>query len=451
MMKVLHEKSGRCGLYSFSVRLLVICFGAFFLILAGNITTRADEGSVLVTVSAVNSWQEEGMNCFQYSISIQNDSFSQIDGWKLSFQSDDTLTIQSFWNCNADVSEGGFILENVGYNAMISPGGAVTDIGVIIGLGGSDSFSGTYLLDLESGGLTQWKEDGAQDHGENQERENQDPEGEDQGENQDPEGGNQSVTPQYPEGSGMYGSLLVNGTTLCSAADGAPVQLCGVSTHGLSWFPDYVNENAFRQLRDEWGANLIRLAMYTEEYGGYCSGGNQAALEQLIDKGVQACTALGMYCIIDWHILSDGNPNTHLAEAKDFFSRMSQKYSSFNNVLYEICNEPNGGTSWNMIKSYADQVIPVIRENAPDAIILVGTPTWSQDIDQVAAAPVENPYNVMYTLHFYAATHGEYLRQRLLSALAADTPVFISEFSFQFVTRQAAGRSAIRRQKHGKT
>lgn len=69
-----------------------------------------------------------------------------------------------------------------------------------------------------------------------------------------------------------------------------------------------------------------------------------------------------MYVIVDWHILSDGNPNSHKKEAKAFFKEMSKELKGYNNVIYEICNEPNNGTSWKEIKSYAKSVISTIRE-----------------------------------------------------------------------------------------
>ena len=225
---------------------------------------------------------------------------------------------------------------------------------------------------------------------------------------------------------GAHGKLSVKGVDLVDQK-GEPVQLKGVSTHGLQWYPQYVNEDMFRSLRNTWGVNVIRLAMYTGE-GGYCSGGDKAGLESVIDTGVQAASDLGMYVIIDWHILSDNNPMQYEKESVDFFSRMSAKYADEGNVLYEICNEPNGGTDWETIRTYADEVIPAIRKNAPDAVVLVGTPTWSQDVDQVASDPL--PYsNIMYTLHFYAGTHKDNIRNKLKMARAAGTPVFISEFS----------------------
>ncbi len=226
----------------------------------------------------------------------------------------------------------------------------------------------------------------------------------------------------------VHGALSVRGTDLIDQS-GNPFQLKGISTHGLAWFPQYVNEDAFRTLRDRWGANAVRLAMYTGEYGGYLTGGDRSALENLIDQGVQAAEHLGMYVIIDWHILSDGNPNQHTGDAADFFRRMSARYANHPNVLYEICNEPNGGTTWDEIRQYADQIIPVIRENSPGAVIICGTPTWSQDVDQPAGNPLSNPENVMYALHFYAATHKDGIRDKLIRARAAGTPVIISEFS----------------------
>lgn len=224
------------------------------------------------------------------------------------------------------------------------------------------------------------------------------------------------------------GKLSVVGTNLCNS-EGTPVQLKGVSTHGIAWFPQYINRDAFITLRDDWNADIIRLAMYTQEYGGYRSGGNREELKNKVKEGVNLCTELGLYCIVDWHILSDGNPNDSKEDAKAFFAEMSATYAGNNNVIYELCNEPNGGTNWNQIKQYADEVIPVIRANSPDAIILVGTPTWSQDVDQVAANPVANGHNVMYSLHFYAATHTDWIRNKLRTAHDAGTPVFVSECS----------------------
>lgn len=235
------------------------------------------------------------------------------------------------------------------------------------------------------------------------------------------------------------GRLHVKGTKLVDKK-GHEVQLRGVSTHGLSWYPQYVNDKCFAQLHDKWGANVVRLAMYTEEYNGYCSGDakNRNDLKKLIKKGVRLAKKHKMYVIVDWHILSDGNPNSHKKEAKAFFREMSREFKGYNNVIYEICNEPNNGTSWKEIKSYARSVISTIRKNDKKAVIVVGTPTWSQDVDQAAADPIKGD-NIMYALHFYAATHKTDLRNKMTAAINKGLPVFVTEYGIC----DASGNGAI--------
>ena len=237
----------------------------------------------------------------------------------------------------------------------------------------------------------------------------------------------QSETAKTP--FAQYGRLHVDGASLVDD-DGKIVQLRGVSTHGIAWFPEYVNKKAFKTLRDSWGANAVRLAMYTAEYNGYCTGGSKNRVQQrrTLYQGIDAATELGMYVIVDWHILSDGNPNSHVKSAKTFFDKVSKKYRKQENVIYEICNEPNGGVTWGQIKTYAKKVIPVIRKNDPDAVIIVGTPTWSQEVDKAVKSPLKEE-NVMYALHFYAGTHQASLRKTMKEAAKAGLPIFVSEFS----------------------
>lgn len=237
-----------------------------------------------------------------------------------------------------------------------------------------------------------------------------------------------SYTPKKEITKGIAsGALSVSGANLVNS-NGEIVQLKGLSTHGLAWFPDYVNKNLFKEFKETWNANIIRLAMYTEEYGGYCSGGDKNNLLNLIDNGVTYATDLDMYVIIDWHILSDGNPNKNKSEAINFFDYVSEKYKDNTHVIYEICNEPNGGTSWSDIKSYALEVIPVIRSHSPNAIIIVGTPTWSQEVDKAANNPINEYDNIMYALHFYADTHKDGLRKTMESAIKSGLPIFVTEY-----------------------
>ena len=223
------------------------------------------------------------------------------------------------------------------------------------------------------------------------------------------------------------GRLRVLEGKLCGE-DGEPVMLRGVSFNGLITSEDLLSEALFRELSEDDGVNLVRLAMYTYGVGaiGYCTGGDKERHKQDIADGVALAAAHDMYVLIDWHILSDGDPNRYLDEAKLFFAEMAERYADHSNVLYEICNEPNG-VDWPTVKSYAEQIIPVIREKAPDSVVVVGNPDWSKDLDSVAADPLAFD-NVLYTLHFYSATHGQELRDLTERCSRNGLPIFVSEF-----------------------
>lgn len=373
------------------------------------------KGTYKAEVTIVNSWEENGKKCYQLSGTVSNTSSVGINTWKIEKELGAGSAIINSWNCNCTVSGGKLVITPADYNGAVDAGGSARDIGLII------SSSSTLTAFTYSGTTTNVAVGGSQGGSSN--------------------GGGSSnpspapsepvkpyVPPKLESGTpvGNHGALSVKGANLVDK-NGKKFQLKGISTHGIQWFPQYVNKDAIKTLRDNWGANVFRIAMYTHE-NGYCSGGNKAELEKLVSKGVEACTELGMYVIIDWHVLNERDPNVYKADAVNFFDRMSKKYKDNVNVIYEICNEPNG-PGWSDVKRYADEVISVIRKNDPDAIIIVGTPTWSQDVDQVAANPVAKPKNVMYALHFYAATHKDDLRNKLKKAYAAGTPVFVSEFS----------------------
>ena len=219
--------------------------------------------------------------------------------------------------------------------------------------------------------------------------------------------------------------------------NGVPTQLRGASTHGMHWFPQYVNQNAFQTLRDDWGINMVRLVCYPRDVGsvGYLTGGDSTRqqLDTLIQNGVDYATKLGMYALVDWHVHAY-NPNEYLKEAKIFFTKYATMYKDHDNVLYEICNEPTG-TNWYSgngkdLYTYCSEVIKTIRDIDPDAIIICGTNTWSQDVDQVAAKPMKalGYENIMYTFHFYSATHKENLMEKVRLATKDGTPIFVTEF-----------------------
>ena len=225
----------------------------------------------------------------------------------------------------------------------------------------------------------------------------------------------------------VCGRLRVENGKLCDE-QGEPVMLRGVSLNGLLTGEKYLDPALFRELAQERGVNLVRLAMYTYGVGsvGYCSGGDKERHKEDIALGVDCARQADLYVLIDWHILSDGDPNSYLEEAKAFFSEMAERFREDNCVLYEICNEPNG-VDWPTVKRYAEALIPVIREKDPDAVIIVGNPDWSKDLRSVAADPLDFD-NILYTLHFYAASHGQEYRDMTRELSRRGLPIFVTEF-----------------------
>lgn len=235
-----------------------------------------------------------------------------------------------------------------------------------------------------------------------------------------------SAFAQYPAGSpvALNGKLKVSGTQMVNKC-GKPIQLRGMSTHGPQWFSNCYCSESLDVMVNDWGISLFRLAMYvSRQENGFVT--NKDHWRNWIDQYVDMCGERGIYCLIDWHVLNPGNPNNDIDASKEFWDYMSKKHGAKDHVLFEICNEPNG-VDWSVVKSYAETIIPIIRKNDPNTIIIVGTPTWSQDVDKASQNKLSGD-NIMYTLHFYAGSHKEYLRQKAQTALNNGIALFVTEF-----------------------
>lgn len=360
-----------------------------------------------------SSWEEGGKKCGGYEIVITNNG-DTVNSWTAKVTVPGNTKLMSQWNGIFSISGNTMTVKNESYNGTIEKGKSV-------------SFGFNYSADayINEGKVTVNGSTAGTSAGNNSSNNNNN---------------NTSTTkkpaatvpkaPSDPKGTtpvSQHGQLSVKNGQLVDKS-GKGYQLRGMSTHGLTWFPEFVNESAFRTLRDDWNTNVVRLAMYVDEWGnGQCYMGNKSGSLELLEKGVDICIKLDMYVIIDWHVLNPGDPSKYTNEAKSFFETVSKRYAKYPNVIYEICNEPNGGASWSgNIKPYAEKIIPVIRKNAPNSVIIVGTPTWSQEIDKPLSDPL-NYKNVMYAFHFYAATHAG-LRSNVENCVAQGLPVFVSEF-----------------------
>lgn len=363
-----------------------------------NIINNIDNNNISIDYKIEDKWTENDQLVLKYNLNIKNNNDFDVDNWKIVFETYEGINISNYWNCKLEINDNTLTINPEKYNRTISKNSEI-NIGFIIYSKAENPLS-TYQIIID-----------------NKLVENTNNEEIIKDDNKDEIIENKNTPTE------IHGKLSVSGKNIVDENNNIFI-IQGISTHGIAWYPQYINLDTFKTLRDEFNANTIRLALYSDINAGY-----NVNLHEKVHEGVSYATELGLYVIIDWHILNDNNPNQNKENAILFFKEMATKYKDYNNVIYEICNEPNGNVTWNNdIKPYAQEVITEIRKIDDDAIIIVGTPTWSQDVDIVSSSPIENQKNIIYALHFYAATHKEDLRNKLQIALNNNLPVIVSEF-----------------------
>ena len=373
----------------------------------------SDNGEVEITLteSKVNEYWCE------YYLAVTNHSNQSIRDWQLTLSVNDISKYSKSFGCQATVKNDKLVVKGQGNGKVVAAGSTYkVDDDFKICFGREVSFTGaeiTYEYGSQSTGGNEGSVGSGATYMEGYQC-------------------NYTLTGQTKDllyedtPYGKHGALHVDGLQVKDKYN-QPFTLRGASTHGMHWGDGetFLNKTAFQNLRDEWGVNMVRLVSYVTQ-GGYTQG-SKDKLDKHIQEGVSDLTDLGMYAIIDWHVHAE-NPNDKKSEAIQFFDTYSKMYKDQSNIIYEICNEPTG-TPWNQIRPYAVDVVNTIRANDPDAIIVVGTNTWSQDVDEVATNGGKiDDLNVMYTIHFYSGSHGESLREKVRTALKAGTPVFCTEF-----------------------
>jgi endoglucanase len=226
-----------------------------------------------------------------------------------------------------------------------------------------------------------------------------------------------------------HGRLSVRGNAIVDQ-HGRPVVLRGMSLFWSPWGGQYYNADCVKWLRDDWRCTVVRAAVGVSP-GGYLK--NPEAEREKAETVIQAAIDLGVYVIVDWHA-----HDAQLAAAQEFFSHIAKKYGKHPNVIYETWNEPIRQDWRAVIKPYHEAVLKKIREHDADNLVVCGTPMWSQRVDQAAADPVRGT-NVAYTLHFYASTHKQELRERAKVALEKGVALFVTEWG----TSEASGNGRL--------
>ncbi len=215
--------------------------------------------------------------------------------------------------------------------------------------------------------------------------------------------------------------------------NGTPFQLKGASSMWLAWesLPFAESKNALKYMRDHWNLSVIRASMGTEQSGGYLT--DPVGMNSKVEAVIQNAIELGVYVLVDWHteVAAAADPQVNQQTAAvAFFTEMATKYGAYPNVIWEPYNEPAGPT-WPQIKAYHQAVVDAVRAAGSDNLMVLGTPQWSQRVDQAAADPVVGT-NLLYTLHWYSCTHGQSFRSLGDKAIAGGIALFVTEFGATF-------------------
>lgn len=364
--------------------------------------------SIELIIDKDTFWIQEEKHYSKYQISIKNILDKNIDNWKLVIHLNQNVSISDSWNTNVQILNNDIIFEGVENNIAIKPQ-EKTDIGGIFFADNKIEFAYyTFYLNDEIVKADKMIES------EKEQNTNKDT--------------NEIIKDYKNSPVAMHGKLSVKGKNIVDKK-GKKFLIQGISTHSIKDYSQYINYDSFKYLKEELNCNTIRLALYSDPGVGYTK-----ELHEKVDEGIKYATDLGLYVIIDWHILNDKDPNTNKESAKEFFIEMANKYKDYENILYEICNEPNGDVSWMQVKNYALEVIPLIREIDDDSIIIIGTPNFCQKIEDAQNDPIQDYDNLLYSLHFYSASHKDSLRKTLNKAYDADLPIIVSEFGLSEAT-----------------
>ncbi len=218
-----------------------------------------------------------------------------------------------------------------------------------------------------------------------------------------------------------HGQLSIDGIHIVDEK-GNTVQFKGMSFFWSQWMDQYYTKKVVKTLANDWQSGIMRIAMGVD-MGGYLE--NPEVEMKKVDRMVKYAVQYGLYVIIDYHA-HKAHENTEAA--KKFFAQMAQKYGQYPNVIYETFNEPLDDVDWaTQLKPYHEAVIDTIRHYDPDNIIVCGTKRWSQLVDEPAADPIDRT-NIAYTLHFYANTHRQDLRDIAKGAIDKGICLFVTEF-----------------------
>jgi hypothetical protein len=239
-------------------------------------------------------------------------------------------------------------------------------------------------------------------------------------------------------------------------------QLCGEKVPGTAVFVKgpslywsvppgtaFYNKETVEWFTTQMQIGVIRAAMAIRYWDNGNNGTNSTTgmstayynspdtQKSLMKMMIEAAIENDIYIIIDWHSHVAHNET---ALATTFFREMATEYKDVPNLIWEVYNEPLGGTSTGTVTTHSNSIINAIRNAGNNNLILVGSPSWSQQPYEQAQNMFGNDNstgsnnamskNVAFSFHFYAAEHHQTsgVGQSASNALSAGYAVFGSEW-----------------------
>ncbi|MEK8105035.1 cellulase family glycosylhydrolase [Micromonospora sp. M12] len=376
-------------------------------LLAGGVAMTATPASAATAVfSVTNNWGSG----YQGQVTVTNDTSTPITSWRVEFDLPSSTSVSQSWNAQQTTSGSHYTFTNVSWNGRCRrrldlvrlPGQRLRHPAQLHGE--------RRLLRRRAAAHDPTTDDSASHH---------------------------------PASDHRHAGRAARATAGLRHNDVRQVRrsgaVAGISSMWLNWetAPYAENLSALTWMRDNWNLQVIRAAMGVEPAGAYLSDPNKARaqVETIINNAVSA----GVYVIVDWHAHEAQN---NQSQAVAFFGDLARRYGNLPNVIWEPYNEPLQVSWTNVIKPYHQAVVSAIRAADPDNIVVLGTPTWSQDVDAAAASPVAGT-NLMYTLHFYSCTHGASLRAKGDAAIRAGLALFVTEWGASNADGGLDGRSCL--------
>ena len=183
---------------------------------------------------------------------------------------------------------------------------------------------------------------------------------------------------------------------------------------------------------DGWYTRVVRFPVYPNAIDGQPGwiANPDAYFNNHLDPAIQNCISKQIYCIIDWHYISDYTSSTIDTTTRAFWSYVAPRYANTPNVIFELYNEPINPDNWSTWKATAQPWVNLIRSFAPNNLILIGGPRWSQNLSSAASDPFVGS-NLVYVAHIYPQHGGQSTWDSWFGNAANSVPFFITEWGWQ--------------------